>query len=142
MDQNWIRKSKPNDLLYDARVRQCVNFAVKNNGGREKLPCLFHKCHNLLHKRIDKILNLLTNYTFDNTYTCWIWHGEKMDKTHVGKPKNRVFEEENVVESDNSESMLCVAQDKFNDDPSKFEGLLLKSPYNQVAQSIQDRGNI
>ncbi|KAL2923426.1 Zinc metalloproteinase-disintegrin-like HV1 [Bienertia sinuspersici] len=50
-----------------------------------------------------------------------------MDETHVGKPKNSLFEEENVVEGDNLEDMLRVAQDKFNDDPSKFERLLSDS---------------
>ncbi|KAL2930847.1 Succinyl-diaminopimelate desuccinylase [Bienertia sinuspersici] len=98
MDRSWIRNSKPGDREYDAGVRQFINFAVKNSGGREKLPCPCHKCHNLLHKRVDEILNHLTKFAFDNTYTCWIWHGEKMDETHVGKPKNSLFEEENVVE--------------------------------------------
>ncbi|KAL2905095.1 Protease HtpX-like protein 2 [Bienertia sinuspersici] len=127
MDRSWIRNSKPGDREYDAGVRQFINFAVKNSEGREKLPCPCHKCHNLLHKRVDEILNHLTKFAFDNTYTCWIWHGEKMDETHVGKPKNSVFEEENVVEGDNLEDMLRVAQDEFNDDPSKFERLLSDS---------------
>ncbi|KAL2923487.1 tRNA:m(4)X modification enzyme TRM13 [Bienertia sinuspersici] len=121
MYRSWIHNSKPGDREYDAGVRQFINFAVKNSEGREKLPCPCHKCHNLLHKRVDEILNHLTKFAFDNTYTCWIWHGEKMDETHVGKPKNSVFEEENVVEGDNLEDMLRVAQDEFNDDPSKFE---------------------
>ncbi|KAL2905243.1 Bardet-Biedl syndrome 10 protein [Bienertia sinuspersici] len=98
MDRSWMRNSKPGDREYDAGVRQFINFAVKNSRGRERLPCLCHKCHNLLHKRVDEILNHLTKFAFDNTYTCWIWHGEKMDETHVGKPKNSLFEEENVVE--------------------------------------------
>ncbi|KAL2899911.1 Non-structural protein 4 [Bienertia sinuspersici] len=98
MDRSWIRNSKPGDREYDAGVRQFINFAVKNSGGREKLPCPCHKCHNLLHKRVDEILNHLTKFAFYNTYTCWIWHGEKMDETHVVKPKNNLFEEENVVE--------------------------------------------
>ncbi|KAL2897909.1 Zinc metalloproteinase-disintegrin-like HV1 [Bienertia sinuspersici] len=69
----------------------------------------------------------MTKSAFDNTYTCWIWHEERMDETHVGKPKNSVFEEENVAKGDYLDDMLRVAQDKFNDDPSKFEKLLSDS---------------
>ncbi|KAL2901045.1 HTH-type transcriptional regulator MetR [Bienertia sinuspersici] len=65
MDRSLIRKLKlgdPDTML---------------DRGREKLPCPCHNCHNWLHKRVDEILNHLTKSTFDNTYTCWIWHGKK-----------------------------------------------------------------
>ncbi|KAL2926285.1 Cyanide hydratase [Bienertia sinuspersici] len=86
------------------------SYMLINSGGREKVPYPCHKFHNLLHKRIDEILIHLTKSTFDNIYICWIWHEEKMDKTHVGTPKNS--------------DMLHEAQDKFNDNPSKFEGYI------------------
>ncbi|KAL2904307.1 Myotubularin-related protein 8 [Bienertia sinuspersici] len=124
MERIWIHKSKLGDPEYNARVRQFINFAVKISGGHKKLLCPCHKCYNLLHKRVYEIFNHLTKSAFDNTYTCSIWHREKMDETQMSKPKNSVFKEENIVEGDNLEGMLCVAQDIFNDDPSKFERLL------------------
>lgn len=79
-----------------------------------------------MHKRVDEILNHLSKWAFDNTYTCWIWHGETVVETHTGNHQENCVcdDDHDVDEGDNLEDMLYDVQDKFNDDPTKFESLL------------------
>ena len=127
MDRSWIRNSKLGDLEYEAGVTQFINFAISNSGGGEKLPCPCYQCHNLMHKRIDEILNHLSKWPFDKTYTCWIWHGEKNHDTNKGKHEGSVCGDYEGVEGENLEDMLHTAQDRLNEDPTKFEKLLSDS---------------
>ncbi|KAL6561263.1 hypothetical protein OROMI_016864 [Orobanche minor] len=124
MDRSWITTKKPGDPEYKAGVREFVKFAVKNGGGRSKLPCPCFMCHNFLHKRPEEILNHLDKWAFDRTYTCWIWHGESRDRTSVGTSSDNVCEGHNTNEGDRLEEMLHVVEENFDKDSSKFESML------------------
>ncbi|XP_056697876.1 uncharacterized protein [Spinacia oleracea] len=122
MDRSWISMKNPGDPEYQAGVREFIKFAVKNGGGRSKLPCPCFMCHNFMHKRPEEILNHLDRWGFDKTYTCWVWHGECQDKASVGNSATNVCEGRS--EGDRLEEMLHLVEENFDEDPSKFESLL------------------
>ncbi|XP_021727425.1 uncharacterized protein LOC110694556 [Chenopodium quinoa] len=83
-------------------------------------------CHNFLHKRPDEILNHLSKWAFDKTYTRWIWHGEFRDIQDSGSGEKRddVREVHNNNEGDGLEDMLHAVEDQFDNNPSMLESLL------------------
>ncbi|XP_056697520.1 uncharacterized protein [Spinacia oleracea] len=124
MDRSWISTKIPSDPEYQVGVREFIKFAVKNGGGRSKLRCPCIMCHNFLHKRPGEILNHLSKWAFDKTYTCWIWHGECRDETTVGNSEANVCEGHNTNEGDRLEEMLHQVEEAFDEDPFTFESLL------------------
>ncbi|XP_021762993.1 uncharacterized protein LOC110727719 [Chenopodium quinoa] len=127
MDRSWITTTKPGDPKYQVGVREFVKFAVKNSGGRHKLPCPCHMCHNFLYKRPEEILNHLEKWEFDKTYTRWIWHGECRDEASVSNFSDNANEGQHTTEGDRLEEMLHVVHENFDEDPTKFESLLSDS---------------
>lgn len=124
MDRSWITTTKPGDPMYIAGVKEFINFAVKNGGGNDRFPCPCFMCHNLLHKRVDEILNHLSKWAFDRTYTRWIFHGEAKEKTLF---MDDVSEGYDSNEGDRLEDMIHVVEENFDGNPAMFETLLSDS---------------
>ncbi|XP_021769887.1 uncharacterized protein LOC110734149 [Chenopodium quinoa] len=81
-------------------------------------------CHNLLHKRSGEILNHLSKWAFDRTYTNWIWHGECREKPLVSNVAGSVCEGDSTNEADNLEDLLHSVKDNFDDNPTMLESIL------------------
>ncbi|KAL6499989.1 hypothetical protein OROGR_027899 [Orobanche gracilis] len=108
MDRSWITTTKPGDSKYKAGVTDFINFTVRNSRGRDKLPCPCFKCHNLLHRRVDEILNHLNKYAFDRTYSYWIFHGE-VTGSMSSTSKEGMSEGYATYEGDRLEDMLPIS---------------------------------
>lgn len=127
MDRSWIRTSKPGDQIYTDGVNFFINFAVKNGRGREKLSCPCFKCHNLVHMRVDEILNHLSKWAFDKTYTNWIFHGEAKERTSMGTVMGGAgssHQDQTTYEGDRFEDMLRVVEDTFIENLEALHSLL------------------
>lgn len=120
---HWISNSKPGDPEHMAGVKEFIDFTISNSVGRTRLPCLCFRCHNFSHKRVDEILNHFNKSTFDRTYTIWSWHGEYTE----GYSGKSVEEGPTIDEGDRLEDMLQEVHDKFYENPSALEKLLVDS---------------
>ena len=124
MDRTWISTTNPGDPKYMVGVREFIEFATKNSEPNSKLPYPCYMCHNLLHHKPNVILNHLSKWAFDRTYTRWIWHGEPSD----GALGDDHMPEDNggpdIDESESLYDMLHAAADNCNEDTSVFETLL------------------
>ncbi|XP_021861458.2 uncharacterized protein [Spinacia oleracea] len=121
MDRSWITTTKLGDPKYKAGVMEFLKFALDNNSeGRDRLPCPCYMCHNLMHHKVDEILNHLSKWEFDITYTHWYRHGEKREETsaHQG---------DNTDEGGTLEEMMDQLHEIVDNDPQVIEELLTDS---------------
>ena len=124
MERSWITNTKPGDPEYMAGVKEFINFALRNSNTNDRMPCPCYMCHNLIHKRVDEILNHLNKWAFDRTYTYWTFHGEGKDKTFTGTGMDGTRNDPVSDECDRLEDMLQAVGKNFNSNPSTFETLL------------------
>ena len=124
MERSWITNTKPGDPEYMAGVKEFINFALRNSNANDRMPCPCYMCHNLIHKRVDEILNHLNKWAFDRTYTYWTFHGESKDRAFSGTCMDGTRNDPVFDEGDRLEDMLNAVGENFNINPSTFETLL------------------
>jgi len=119
MDKKWMRASRLTTEYMDG-VREFVRFATENADDPNKILCPCLKC--CYSKRVtpNDIRVHLVCHGIDQTYTCWIMHGEEF----CPKMHRKEYNMENAYEGDRFDDMANVVEEDLQDSPEKFRRLI------------------
>lgn len=82
MDRKWISANRLSKE-YEIGVKEFVEFAVKNAKDPNRVVCPCLKCCFGKRVREDELEGHLVCNGIDQSYTCWIRHGEKKKETLI-----------------------------------------------------------
>ena len=75
MDRSWLRADR-RTREFQLGVNEFLNFAVQNGCDANKISCPCIKCAHSKSWNAQMVKDHLFQNGIDETYTCWIWHGE------------------------------------------------------------------
>ena len=116
MDRKWMSSSRvTSEYIYG--VDDFISFAVQHAENRTRILCPCKKCLNTIRLRVDTVKDHLIADGIDQSYTCWIWHGEK-------EVVNINADNVHDYDCDRLEDMAQAVQENFYDRHNQFEKLL------------------
>lgn len=118
MDRSWLtadRRTKE----FQLGVEDLFMFAFENGFSENKISCPCLRCAHSKSWKAQTVRDHLFQYGIDETYTCWIWHGES---NSVG---SSVVAESDTSVSSVDQTNIRTGHDSFDDgdislDPSDF----------------------
>ncbi|XP_074323694.1 uncharacterized protein LOC141660604 [Apium graveolens] len=115
MDRSWLKADRRTQE-FKLGVDELLNFAFPNGFKENKISCLCSRCAHSKSWNAQTVKDHLYQYGIDQTYTCWIWHGESnYVQSHV------------VSEQETSESSVDPTNMRMRQDIVDDEDILLDS---------------
>ncbi|XP_074351607.1 uncharacterized protein LOC141690732 [Apium graveolens] len=106
MDRSWLKADRRTQE-FKLGVDELLNFAFLNGFKQNKISCPCLRCAHSKSWNAQTVKDHLYQYGIDQTYTCWIWHGESnYVQSHV------VSEQESSVDPTN----MRMGQDIIDDE--------------------------
>ncbi|XP_074355916.1 uncharacterized protein LOC141695577 [Apium graveolens] len=75
MDRSWMRDDRRTQE-FKLGVEELLRFALEHGRDVNKISCPFVQYEHSKSWNARKVKEHLFQYGIDETYTCWIWHGE------------------------------------------------------------------
>ncbi|XP_074323114.1 uncharacterized protein LOC141660053 [Apium graveolens] len=75
MDRSWLKADRRTQE-FKLGVDELLNFAFLNGFKENKISCPCLRCAHSKSWNAQTVKDHLYQYGIDQTYTCWIWHGE------------------------------------------------------------------
>ena len=75
MDRSWLRADR-RSREFQRGVEELLLFAFEHGYDENKISCPSLKCAHSKSWKARTVRDHLFQNGMDETYTCWIWHGE------------------------------------------------------------------
>ncbi|XP_073223470.1 uncharacterized protein [Cicer arietinum] len=126
MDRKWISANRLSKE-YEIGVKEFVEFAVKNAKDPNRVVCPCLKCCFGKRVREDELEGHLVCNGIDQSYTCWIRHGEKK-KGNINFENSSTYAstdfDTDTYEPDRVDEIAKAVEEDLRDCPKMFESLL------------------
>ncbi|XP_074375895.1 uncharacterized protein LOC141717638 [Apium graveolens] len=109
MDRSWLKEDRRTQE-FKLGVDVLLNFAFLNGFKENKISCPCLRCAHSKSWNAQTVKDHLYQYGIDETYTCWIWHGEP------NSVQSHVVSEQDTSKSSVDPTNMRMGQDIIDDE--------------------------
>ncbi|KAK1357021.1 hypothetical protein POM88_050277 [Heracleum sosnowskyi] len=104
MDRSWMRADR-RTKEYQRGVEEFLMYAFEHGFDENKINCPCVKCAHSKSWNARRVRDHLFLNGIDETYTCWIWHGENVIESGSSQSVDQI-----PIKTENSYAHLCLLQ--------------------------------